>query len=118
MLNRIRRLTAATCLVALVAGATIPSSASATDSFINSSDTEANNMTSPIMVDLLILRPIGLVTMCVSTILFVIPVAPLTLLTRPSEIALAGAATSRRPGRRCGSRTARSWCAQALSILW
>jgi hypothetical protein len=39
------------------------------------------------MVDLLILRPLGLVTMCVSTIFFVFPVIPITLLTRPSEIA-------------------------------
>jgi hypothetical protein len=87
MLNRIRRLTAAICLVALVAGSTLPSVASAKESFINSSDAEANNMTSPIMVDLLILRPLGLVTMCVSTIFFVFPVIPITLLTRPSEIA-------------------------------
>lgn len=86
MLNRIRRLTAAISLVALVAGITVPSFASAKESFINSSGTEANNTTSPVMVDLLILRPVGLITMCVSTVLFVIPVVPLTLLTRPSEI--------------------------------
>lgn len=86
MLNRIRRITAAFCLVALVVGTILPSTASAGDSFINSSDTEANNMTSPVMVDLLLLRPIGLVTMFVSTIFFVIPVAPITLLTRPSEL--------------------------------
>ncbi|MBW2292626.1 MAG: hypothetical protein JRG89_10320 [Deltaproteobacteria bacterium] len=84
MLNRIRRLTAAICVVALVAGVTLPSFVSAD---INSSDSEANNMTSPVMVDLLILRPAALVTLCVSTILFLVPVVPLTLLTRPSEIA-------------------------------
>jgi hypothetical protein len=83
MLNRIRRLTAAICLVTLVAGTILPSFASAN---INSSGTEANNMTSPLAVDLFILRPIGLATMCVSAVLFVIPVIPLTLLTRPSEI--------------------------------
>lgn len=87
MLNQIRRLTASLCLVALVAGITLPLSASASDSFINSSDAEANNMTSPVMVDLLLLRPVGLLTMCVSTLFFVFPVVPLTLLTRPSEIA-------------------------------
>lgn len=86
MLNRLRRLTASICLVALVAGVTLPSFASAGSSFINSSDTEANNMTSPVMLDLLLLRPVGLITLCVSTVLFVFPVIPLTLLTRPSEI--------------------------------
>ena len=87
MLNRIRRLTAAICVVALVAGVTLPSFASANESFINSSDSEANNMSSPVMVDLLILRPVALVTLCVSTIFFLVPVVPITLLTRPSEIA-------------------------------
>lgn len=87
MLNRIRRITAAFCLVALVAGITLPLSASADESFINSSDTEANNMTSPVMLDLLVLRPIGLVTFCVSSVLFVAPVIPLTLITRPTELA-------------------------------
>ncbi len=87
MLNRIRRLTATICLVALVAGVTIPLSASAEESFINSSGAEANNMTSPVMVDLLLLRPVGLITMCVSTIFFVVPVLPITLMSRPSEIA-------------------------------
>lgn len=89
MLNRIRRFTAALCIAALFAGIVLPSAAGATggDSFINSSDSEANNMTSPLMVDLLLLRPVGLVTMAVGTVLFVVPIAPLTLLTRPTEIA-------------------------------
>lgn len=87
MLNRIRRITAAFCLFALVAGVTLPLSASAEESFINSSGTEANNNTSPVMLDLLLLRPVGLVSMAVSTVLFVVPILPLTLLTRPTEIA-------------------------------
>ena len=86
MLNRIRRITAAVSLVALIVGVTVPLSASAGDSFINSSASEANNMTSPVMVDLLVLRPVGLVTLVVSTVIFVVPIAPLTLITRPTEI--------------------------------
>lgn len=86
MLNRIRRITAAASLVALIAGVTVPLSASANDNFINSSDSEANNMTSPVMVDLLVLRPVGLLTLAVSTVIFVVPIAPLTLITRPTEI--------------------------------
>ena len=38
------------------------------------------------MVDLLLLRPIGLVSLTFSTVLFIVPVLPLTLLTRPTEI--------------------------------
>ena len=87
MLNRTRRFTAVFCFVALMAGISLPHSAAAKDSFINSSDTEANNMTSPILVDLILLRPVGLLTMCVSSLFFVFPVAPITFLTRPSEIA-------------------------------
>ena len=86
MLNRIRQTTAAFCLVALVAGVTLPLSASANDSFINSSGSEANNTTSPVMLDLLLLRPVGLVSLAVSTVLFVVPVLPLTMITRPTEI--------------------------------
>ncbi|MDP6979733.1 MAG: hypothetical protein QF570_14195 [Myxococcota bacterium] len=88
MLNQFRRFTAVICITALIAGIVLPSTASADgNSFINSSDSEANNMTTPIMVDLVVLRPVGLVSMAVSTVLFVVPVLPLTLITRPSEVA-------------------------------
>ena len=89
MLNQFRRFTAAICITALLAGVVVPSSATAMNegsSFINSTDSEANNMTSPIMLDLVLLRPVGLATMAVSTVLFVVPVLPLTLITRPTEI--------------------------------
>lgn len=81
-------MTAVACLVFLVAGTTIPLSASARDakSILNSSDSEANNMTSPIMTDILILRPIALAALVFSVALFIVPIAPITLLTRPSEI--------------------------------
>ena len=87
MLNQARRFTVAFCLVALLAGITLPLSAGADESFINSSATEAHAATSPIMVDLLILRPIGLVSLVFSSVLFLVPVLPITLLTRPTEIA-------------------------------
>ena len=86
MLNQIRRFTAAICITALIAGIALPSTVSASDDFINSSDSEANDMTSPIMLDLVLLRPVGLATMAVSTVLFVAPVLPLTLITRPTEL--------------------------------
>ncbi len=87
MLSRSRRFIAAFCALALLAGCMAPSVAMAQDDdFINSSGTKANDHTSPVMVDLLILRPIGLLTLGLSSIFFVIPVAPITLMTRPSEI--------------------------------
>ncbi len=87
MLSRSRRIIAALCALVLLAGAMAPSVALATDDdFINSSGTKANDNTSPFMVDLLILRPIGLLTLGMSAIFFVIPVVPLTLMTRPSEL--------------------------------
>ena len=85
MLNRTRRFTAACCLVVLMTGITLPLSASASE-FVNSSGSEANSATSPVMVDLLLLRPIGLASLLFSTVLFIVPVGPITLLTRPSEI--------------------------------
>ena len=82
-------MTAAFCLVLLVAGTMLPLSASAgrqANSILNNSESEANNMTTPVMADLIILRPIGLAAMAISAILFMVPIAPITLLTRPSEI--------------------------------
>jgi len=89
MLNSLRRMTAAVCLVTLVMGTLIPLSASAergTNSILNSTDSEANNMTTPVIADVLILRPLGLAGMAIGSVLFIVPVAPLTLLTRPSDI--------------------------------
>jgi hypothetical protein len=91
MLNRLRRMTAAVCLVALITGTMMTATATATgrraSSILNSSDSEANNTSTPVLADLIILRPLGLAAMALSAVLFVIPVAPITLLTRPSEIA-------------------------------
>ena len=87
MLYRLRRTTAALCLIVLVACTVTPSSASARrSSILNNSDSEANNETSPVMVDLILLRPLGLMTFVLSTALFVVPVLPITLVTRPTEI--------------------------------
>lgn len=42
--------------------------------------------TSPVGLDLLVLRPLGLFGTLTGTVLFLAPVLPLTLITRPSEI--------------------------------
>ena len=46
----------------------------------------AQDATSPPLFDLFFLRPVGLVGVGISTALFLMPVAPLTLITRPSDI--------------------------------
>ena len=41
------------------------------------------------LVDLMVLRPFGLVALAVGTLIFVIPVAPIALLSRPEGLHLA-----------------------------
>ncbi len=41
---------------------------------------------SPVAFDLLVLRPLGIIGVTIGSILFVMPVAPLTLISRPKEI--------------------------------
>ena len=41
----------------------------------------------PVVFDLLLLRPLGLVMTALGTVVYVVPVMPLTLITRPTEIA-------------------------------
>ena len=87
MLERFRRITAALCAAALLAGMCIPSAAMAEDSrYLTSSDSAATDHSSNPVADLLFLRPIGLATTAVGTLLFIFPVLPLTLITRPTEI--------------------------------
>jgi hypothetical protein len=46
----------------------------------------ADDATSPPMFDLFVLRPVGIVSLALGTALFIAPVAPLTLISRPSDI--------------------------------
>jgi hypothetical protein len=46
----------------------------------------ANDATSPAAFDLLILRPIGIITAGISTLAFLVPVLPIVLITRPQDI--------------------------------
>jgi hypothetical protein len=41
----------------------------------------------PVVFDVLLLRPIGLMMTVAGTVFYAVPVAPLTLMTRPSDIA-------------------------------
>ncbi len=81
MLARIRRYAAALVVVSFLVAAATPAMA------IGAIE-PAETSTSPALVDILILRPLGLLTLGLSTFVFVIPVAPITLMTRPSEIGI------------------------------
>jgi len=49
-------------------------------------DDPAQDPTSPPVFDLLILRPVGIIGAGVSTLLFLVPVAPIVLISRPQDI--------------------------------
>jgi len=78
-LGRIRRIVAATAAALALALA-------ATPAWSEEYDDPSTDASSPPMFDLFFLRPIGIVGIGIGAGLFVMPVAPLTLLTRPSDI--------------------------------
>ncbi len=47
---------------------------------------EGAEKTSPVVFDLFVLRPMGMVGTLIGTVLFIAPVMPLTLITRPGDI--------------------------------
>jgi hypothetical protein len=81
MRNRIRQLAAAAAVCALLFAHAAP--ASAQSSSLTNADREA---TVPVMVDALFLRPVGLVVTVIGAGIFAVPVAPLMLITRPTDI--------------------------------
>lgn len=81
MSNRIRRLSAA--LVACAAIVALAAPASAQSGTLNNADREA---AVPPLFDALVLRPVGLVMTVVGTAIFVVPVAPVMAVTRPTDM--------------------------------
>ena len=76
--SRFRGLVAALAIGALVLGLASPAAAARDD---------GDNLSSvPIILDVLILRPLGLVMTAVGVAVYVFPVAPLTAITRPSDL--------------------------------
>ncbi len=71
-------------IVALLTGAMILAAATPAAAF----DQETNDLTHsvPMLFDILVMRPIGLVMTIGGLALYAFPVAPLTLLTRPSDV--------------------------------
>lgn len=74
--------------IAAAIAAALVLSLSATPAWSSSDQHEnlAADATSPPMFDLFVLRPIALVGVGISGALFLVPVAPITLLTRPTDI--------------------------------
>lgn len=84
MHGRFRRLAAALLTVACVASLALPAAA-----YEERRESEMAMQTLSPIADLMVLRPMGLVAMAVGTVLFVVPVAPLALLTRPDGVPVA-----------------------------
>ncbi len=81
MSHRIRQLTVALVACALLAANAAP--AGAQSSMLSNADREASV---PVVLDALVLRPIGLLMTAVGAALFAVPVAPVVALTRPTDL--------------------------------
>ena len=79
MRTRFRKLTAAVLTGALLLLAAAPAAA------YDQETTELRHSV-PMLFDILVLRPIGLVMTLAGAAVYVFPVAPLTLMTRPADI--------------------------------
>ena len=82
MLDRIRRLAAALATAALVLSLAHPTLA-----VERLAEGAAEPSSVPMIFDVVIMRPIGLTALVVGTIFYVVPVAPIMAITRPSDIA-------------------------------
>jgi hypothetical protein len=80
--SRIRRAVAALCTIVLIAGLAGPAFANSPEF---TSQLPAENATSHPVVDVMLLRPLGLAALVTGTAIFV-PAGVLTLVTRPQEI--------------------------------
>lgn len=81
MSNRIRQLAAAFAACGLLLGLAAP--AAAQTSLLKNADREA---AVPVVFDALVLRPVGLLLTVVGSAIFVVPVAPVLAVTRPTDM--------------------------------
>ena len=81
MLNRIRHFAAAFATAGLALSLALPARA---DRVAEISD-EPDSV--PVIFDIAVMRPIGLLTCVIGAAFYVVPVAPIVALTRPTEIA-------------------------------
>jgi len=81
MQNRIRRFAAAFAIAGLVLSLAHP--ALAVDRMAEGEDEPS---AVPMIFDILVMRPIGLTTVAVGTLFYIVPVMPIMAITRPSDI--------------------------------
>ena len=81
MLNRIRQFSAASAAAALALALALPARADRVAEISN----EPTSV--PVIFDIAVMRPLGLLTCVVGAAFYVVPVAPIVALTRPTEIA-------------------------------
>jgi len=81
MLNRIRHFAAAFATAGLALTLALPARA---DRVAEITDEPASV---PVIFDIAVMRPIGLLTCVIGAAFYVVPVAPIVALTRPTEIA-------------------------------
>jgi hypothetical protein len=81
MHRRVRRIAAAFLVAITLVGSVSPAMAA------RESEMAMENIDP--LADLMVLRPVGLVAFAIGTILFIVPVAPLALISRPDGIGVA-----------------------------
>lgn len=82
MLARIRSFVAALSIIALVLGSSTPALASSS----HLADDESVPGQVPVVLDVLILRPLGLLMTGAGLMIYAFPVLPITAVTRPTQI--------------------------------
>jgi len=83
MRNQIRRFVAACVMAGLVLSAAHP--VLADQRRVAEVGDEATSV--PMIFDVLVMRPIGLMTVALGTLVYIFPVAPIMAITRPADIA-------------------------------
>lgn len=76
-----RRLTKSILLLTIILGLALPASANT----LSRDNGDIQNRV-PILVDVMLLRPLGLVTTALGAVIYAFPVAPITAITRPGDL--------------------------------
>jgi hypothetical protein len=84
MLARIRSFVAALTITALVIGSAAPSLASSFD--LDDANDDGVPGQVPVVLDVLVLRPLGLAMTGAGLLIYAFPVLPITAITRPTQI--------------------------------
>jgi hypothetical protein len=88
MLARIRSFVAALTIAALLTGSAAPALAAGADEDLTGLDrgNDTYEASVPVVLDVLLLRPLGLLMTAGGIVLYAFPVLPITAITRPTQI--------------------------------